>query len=94
MYARQVAREAERLVALPVLLEDREGQLGERLAHEVVDARFEHIGHRAQAVAVEALPAADADRHDPVVAAPAPAGVDDGTDDGAASGGNPSCART
>ena len=57
-----------------ILLEDRERQLGERLAHEVVDARLEHIGHRAEAVAVEALPAPDADRHDPVVAAP-PAGL-------------------
>ncbi len=66
----EITREAERLVALAVLLQDREGELGERLAHEVVDAGFEHIGYRAQAVAVEALASPDADGHDPVVAAP------------------------
>ena len=37
-YRGQVARVSERLVRLPVLLEDRERQLGERLQAEVVDA--------------------------------------------------------
>jgi hypothetical protein len=58
---RQVAREAERLVALAVLLEDRQRELGQGLADQVVDARLEHVADGLHAVAVEALTAADAD---------------------------------
>ena len=43
-YSGQVAREAERLVALAVLLEDGQRELGQRLAHQVVDAGVEHVG--------------------------------------------------
>ena len=60
-YSGQVAGEAERLVALAVLLQDRQRQLGQRLADEVVDAGVEHVGDRVGAVAVEALPASEAD---------------------------------
>ena len=41
---REVARVAEGLVALAVLLQDGEGQLGQGLADEVVDAGVEHVG--------------------------------------------------
>ena len=83
---RQVAGEAERLVALTILLQDGERQLGQRLAHEVVDSRFEHVGHGAETVAVEALASPDANGHDPVVAAP--------LGSGSGSAGSPSCVRT
>ena len=59
--AGEVARVPERLVARPVLLQDRERQLRERLEAEVVDAVLEQPGDRTRRVAVEALPAADAD---------------------------------
>ena len=75
-----------------VLLEDGERELGERLADQVVDAGLEHVGHRAESVAVEALASPDADGHDPVVAAPVGAGADDVAVAG--SGGKPSCVRT
>ena len=55
----QVARVAARLVALAVLLQDRERQLGERLEAEVVDALGEQRVDRRGRVAVEALPARD-----------------------------------
>src|SRR5207302_11353985 len=55
----QVARVADRLVALAVLLQDGQGQLGQRFAHQVVDARVEQVGHGADAVAVEALAATE-----------------------------------
>ena len=58
-YAGQVARVAARLVALAVLLQDRERQLGERLEAEVVDAFGEQRVDRGRRVAVEALPARD-----------------------------------
>ena len=54
----QVTRVPERLVA-PVLLQDREGELGERLEAEVVDALGEQGVDRRRRVAVEALPAGD-----------------------------------
>ena len=68
-YSGQVAGEAERLVALAVLLQDGERELGERLADEVVDAGVEHVGDRTVPVAVEPLPAPEADGHGAVVAA-------------------------
>ncbi len=83
---REVAGVAERLVALAILLQDGERQLGQRLTDEVVDSRFEHIRHGPETIAVEALASPDANGHDPVVAAP-PAW-------GSASAGSPSCART
>ena len=43
----EVARVAARLVALAVLLQDRERQLGERLEAEVVDALGEHASTAA-----------------------------------------------
>ena len=60
--ARQVTRVPERLVAGPVLLEDRQRELGERLEAEVVDALGEQPLDRTRRVAVEALPAAEPDR--------------------------------
>ena len=45
-YSGQVARVAERLVALAVLLQDGERELGQRLADEVVDALLEQVGDR------------------------------------------------
>src|SRR5581483_2481414 len=60
---REIARVAQRLVSLAVLLEDGEGQLGESLTHQVVDPGVEHVGHLADAIAVEALAAPDAYRH-------------------------------
>ena len=59
----QVPRVPERLVALAVLLQDGEGQLGEGLAHEVVDAGFEQVVDGGVAVAVEPLSPTEANRH-------------------------------
>ena len=56
----EVARVAARLVALAILLEDRQRQLGERFEAEVVDAFGEQRVDRGRRVAVEALPARDA----------------------------------
>src|SRR5207248_4988483 len=52
-----------RLVALAVLLEDGERQLGERFQAEVVDAVVQEAVDSSGSVAVEALPAADPDGH-------------------------------
>ena len=63
----KVARIAARLVALTILLEDRERQLGEGLEAEILDAVREQRVDRSRRVAVEPLPAGDADRrHDPL----------------------------
>ena len=67
---REVTGEAEALVALAVLLQDGERQLGQRLADEVVDAGVEHVGDRIDPVAVEALPASEAHGHGAVVVDP------------------------
>src|SRR5262249_31345285 len=61
--ARQVARVPERLVALAVLLQDRERQLGQRFEAEVIDPVVEEAVDRGRGVPVEALAAADPDRH-------------------------------
>ena len=61
--AGEVARVSERLVAGAVLGEDREGELGECLEAEVVDAVVEQTLDRFRGVAVEPLPTADADTH-------------------------------
>ena len=61
---RQVARVAARLVALAVLLQDGERQLGERFEAQVVDAFREQRVDRGRRVAVEALTACDGDGHD------------------------------
>ena len=57
----EVARVAARLVALAVLLEDRERQLGERFEAQVVDAFREQRVDRGRRVAVEALTSRDRD---------------------------------
>ena len=56
----EVARVAARLVALAVLLQDRERQLGERFEAEIVDAFGEQRVDGRGRVAVEPLPARDA----------------------------------
>ena len=58
---REIARVAARFVALPILLEDRERELGERLEAEEVDAVLEERVGRGRRVAVEALTAGDGD---------------------------------
>src|SRR5207302_4617465 len=60
---RQVTREAEALVALTVLLQDRQRELGQRLAHEVVHPGLEQVRDRRDTVAVEALAPSQANRH-------------------------------
>ena len=58
-YAGQIARVAARLVALAILLQDRERQLGQRLEAQEVDTfREQRVGRRRR-VAVEALTAGD-----------------------------------
>ena len=69
----KVARVAARLVALAVLLQDRERQLGQRLEAEVVDALGEQRVDRGRCVAVETLSAGDDRDHD-VRRAPAAGG--------------------
>ncbi len=64
---REISGVPERLVTLAVLLQDGERQLGERLAHEVVDTRDEKVGHGLVAVAIEPLTAPQADRHGEIV---------------------------
>ncbi len=59
----EVARVAAGLVALAVLLQDRERQLRERLEAEVVDAVGQQPFDRSGGVAVEPLTTRDADRH-------------------------------
>ena len=59
---RKVARVAEGFVALAILLEDRQGELGQRLTDEVVDARREQRRDPGVAVTVEPLPTSQSNR--------------------------------
>ncbi len=60
---REVAGVAKGLVALPILLQDGQGEFGQRFAHQVVDTRGQDVGHRCFAIAVETLAASERDCH-------------------------------
>ncbi len=58
-----IARVAGGRVLLPILLQDREGELGEVVGRDVVDAAaLDRGANRAPGIAVEAQPGADTDR--------------------------------
>ncbi|MEI2654659.1 MAG: hypothetical protein V9G12_21390 [Microthrixaceae bacterium] len=61
----EVAGVAEQLVALAILLQDRQRQLGEGLAHQVVDAVGQQRRDGEVPVTVEALSPTDPYRHRP-----------------------------
>src|SRR5439155_23231443 len=70
----KVARVAACLVLLPVLLQNGERQLGQRLEAQVVDALREQRVDRGGRVAVETLPARDGDGGHDLTRTPAAGG--------------------